>query len=982
MKTTKILVLLIVGIFIISSTVGILGAGDNDAEPNFDDTTTETEKYTMALAKPVFKNQEEFVEVSIEEQTSNLISDGKPKLPVVTKVFNYPVGTVIKNVDVDIERKTYNLDKKVMPSPIAVPLASIDKNANSEDANPIDKDFYETSKLYPTEPYLVKTGAGLMDGEHSTILYIRCYTQYSSIDDEIYVPEKIEINIEYEEPTPSFASQDQYDLIIITHEKFAEDLQPLVDHKNNLIPPIRTKMVTVDEIYDQYDGVADWEEIKMYLADHVHDWGVEYVLLAGGHKGQTDEWYVPDFRSHNWNPEDAYDPPYDETYSADLYFADVYYVDQFGNHVMDDWDSNNNGIYGEGPELYPGGEGTKDDPDLIPDVCLGRLPFRYTWEVPIAVNKIIDYENNADDSWFKKAVLAGGDGFPPERYGGIADPDAWEGEIVCDEFAELLDNKDFESIKAYCSDEGDIQVKDDADVIDIVNQGCGFTHFTGHASPIVLGSYEPGTGITPPPLIPFYTGFSVRQFDNEGKLPFMICEGCHNAQFDVTTQNLIEGGEDFLFSRDEWMPHDSSSWFVLQKGGGAIGVIGNTALGLGGLNYGCTEFVGGWIMLRFAHAYAIQNKEFTGTVWQQGVTDYITNFEVSTDMGDRKTVEERALIGDPSIRLGGYKNSVSDSDDEQEEENIIPVSLEAPTWQTGDSWTYRVDNIDFNYDEEVEGREFDIKFSSGDITMEVTEVTADTYTTEIISDDIDVTLGLLFDFYTEESETLEIPTLSFENIGLNGQMILDKETLGIKDIQINIVADIMENIENLGIELPGFVDILKPYISIPANIDINVNFENDFPLIDFPLNTGNIWTLQENTVTVTIDGSVESVWLRVLNFLNRFIQIVPPEFAQYLPNVDIGDVLNDFGIDTEYTVEIPDNIPDNYAHAPIFEGRGEKTINVPGGTFQAAEISVLDKNAEIYFSESAKNVVKLSSPVSDYIPIFEDLNLELVSTNQ
>ena len=98
-------------------------------------------------------------------------------------------------------------------------------------------------------------------------------------------------------------------------------------------------METVNNIYEEYDGVADWEEIKLFIADAIETYGITYVLLAGGHKGQTDEWWIPDFRSHNWNPLDTYDPPYDETFSADLYFADVYYIDAYGFHAFEDWDT-------------------------------------------------------------------------------------------------------------------------------------------------------------------------------------------------------------------------------------------------------------------------------------------------------------------------------------------------------------------------------------------------------------------------------------------------------------------------------------------------------------------------------------------------------------------------------------------------------------------------------------------------------------------
>jgi hypothetical protein len=766
----------------------------------------------------------------------------------------------------------------------------------------------------------------------------------------------------------------------VTHEVFEDELQPLVQHKEGL--GITTKLVTVDEIYEDYEGEGDWEEIKMYLADHVLDWDTKYLLLAGGHVGQTHDWYVPDFRSHCWDPADAYDPPYDETYSSDLYYADVYYTDQFGKFHMDDWDSNGNGIYAEGPDMPSG----TDVMDFYPDVHTGRLPMRYEWEADVIVEKIIDYENNARDSWFKKAVLAGGDGFPPERYGDIADPNAWEGEIVCNVFANLLSMRGVESTKCYCSDQGDVQVKEAKDVYSEINKGgCGFVHLTGHANPFSLGSYTPGIGISPPPLVAFYTGFNLIQYDNDGKYPFFICEGCHNAQFDVTGQDLIDSAlgayPGFIFARYEWIPHDSSSWLLLQQGGGAIGVIGNTALGLGGLNYGCTKFVGGWIMLRFAEAWGVDGEDYMGSVWTTGVNAFIDTFPINKDTGDRKTVEERVLLGDPSLRLGGYGSSLSEMDESESEENYGPVSISTPTWSVGDSWTYELDNIDIDLTA-IEGRALTLQLSTGDITLEVTDVSSSSYVLSMVSDNIDVAFGGLFDFRVPTAENINIPKVSFDNIKINGNIMLDKQTLGIKDIDLGLNLDLMDNLDNFGIEFPSFAEFLRPFMEIPLNIDVNVEFKNAIELIQFPLENDNIWGVPANTITVTIDGSSQSFWLRLLNFVNKFIEIVPPEFAKYLPNIDVSDILNDLGIESTYQIdmdEIPANLlPYHDDTTPLFEVMGSEQISVNGDQYNAARISIADDNGKMYYSESEDNIIKIVGHLSDYIPIIDDLNLELI----
>ncbi|HMA82822.1 MAG TPA: C25 family cysteine peptidase [Candidatus Thermoplasmatota archaeon] len=966
----KIITILIVGFFLLNGINAV--AYDQEETTNNNSFVKNSQ---IHVSKPEIIEKEKFLQIKLPEQTTYLFDQGKPILPVITKTLTFPIGTIIEDTTVTFSQEKHSLTNQIEPSPKFVPIG-YESQSNEQLQGVIDESVYSSSNLYPSEKYTVKKSVGLYNDERVVFVTTHCYSQYNPKDNILYTPDSIDIQVEYQPPTEPLFTENLYDMLIVTTEKFVESLQPLVDHKNSV--GIQTKIETVENIIEKYNGVDDWEDVKLCIKDSIENFGITYVLLAGGHKGQTNEWWVPDFRSHNWDPATAYDPPYDETYASDLYFADIYKYNDAGSPLFDDWDTNNNGIYAEGPKLNPGS--TYDEPDYIPDVYLGRLPIRYSWEVPIVVDKIINYENTADDSWFKTSVLAGGDGFPPERYGNSVDANAWEGEIVCDAFANLLSNKDFESTKCYCSDQGDVVVEDSDDVYNEVTKGCGIVHFTGHASPMVLGSYKPKAGVSPPHLIPFYSGFNVRQFDNEYKLPFMINEGCHNAQFDVTGQELLEyflseDNSHILLGRNEWIPHDASSWFVLQEGGGAIGVIGNTGLGLGGIDNWCTDAVGGWMMLRFAHAFAIQDKQHTGTVWAQGITDYVNNWPVLTDDGDRKTIEERALIGDPSVKLGGYQLDTEPADDDDTDQTIDPVSLNVPTWQIGNSWTYHLEKIDIDL-AEVEGRSIDFTFETGEIIFEITEDTGDEYIAKITSDNMKISLDLLFDFYMEEKDPLVVPETNLHNVSLQGVMNIDKSTLGINSVDISLELDIGENLEGLPIELPSFVSILKPYISIPAIVDINVDFEHPYPLLQFPLETGEFWGISESLVYVNIDGSVESIWLRLVNILNKFVQVIPPEFAKYLPKVDISEVLNDFGIQTEYEMELSEMT--QIEDSPLFEVKGKETVETNLDTFDTAAISILEGNGDMYFSESVKNVVKITSPISEYVPIFNDINLELV----
>jgi hypothetical protein len=982
----KIIPFVIVGILVFSglgaATTSLINRTNNNTEKI-------TENYYLEISNPTFTQEGEFVTIELEQAEAFMPHSGKPMLPIFTKTFAYPVGTRIDAVNVDINWERYNLDKKVTPTPVAIPL-SIDVYPIDLEERSFDEEVYTSTSLYPAEPYIIKYGAGIKDMEHVIFVNVKCFPQYSPGNDYVNIPKIINIDVEYQSPETQVKNEEQYDLLIITHEIFEDELQSLVDHKESL--GIATKLVTVDEIYDEYDSQSpyDWEQIKMYLADHVLDWDIKFVLLAGGRKGQTYDWWVPDFESNNWEPGTEYGS-WDETYSCDLYYSDVYRVNQYGQYEMDNWDSNGNGIYAEGP-LLPSGT---DQMDFYPDVYLGRFPIRAEWEADVVVDKVINYELNADDSWFKKAVLAGGDGFPPERYPGVAQPGIYEGEIVCDIYAQHLAQRGVVSTKVYCSGAGDIKCNKAEDVYNEISKGCGFVHLTGHSSPWSLGSYEPDTGISPePPLTAFYNGFDARLFDCGYKLPFMINEGCHNAQFDVTAQEIIDYLLDayflhpdigFQFYHYEWIPHEVSSWFVVQKGGGAIGVIGNTALGSGFINDGITRGLGGWLCLRYAEAWGVDEVDHTGEVYVTGISAYIDTFDVSGWDADRIRIEEQVLLGDPSVRLGGYGSTFQSDNTEETEQEYGQVSMSAPTWSVGDSWTYALENIDIDL-YPTEERGMTLELSAGDIILEVIDETSHAYRTSLTSDNIDITFGGVFDFNVEDVDDINIPTIHFDNIQIDAQLLIDKDNLGIQEVNLGLIIEIMENLDNfediLGFEFPPIVDTLAQYIEIPANINIDIEFDQPIDILQFPLENDNYWGIPANHVAITIGGSVESVWLRILDIINKIIPIIPAEIAQYLPDIDISEILEDNGIATYYEFDTPEIPAALLAYhldtTALLQVDGSENINTQAGSFNAAKISIVKDNGKIYYAESEGTIVKIIGHISDYIPIIEDINLELI----
>jgi len=597
----------------------------------------------VLISEPIIKEADNYLTIDLKESTSMLLETGKPVIPVVTKTFTFPLGTKIIDVKINSDMKEYTLSKKIQPSP--EPVSPSDRHVSVVSEVILDEEVYSSLDLYPLEPYTIRKSVGLKNGERVLSLNVRVNSQYSPAADAINIPTNIGIQIEYLLPENSILTADEYDLLIITDEKFSAKLQPLVNHKNSM--NIRTVLDTTQNIYPSYNGRDEPEDIKLRIKDAIDEWGIKYVLLVGGRKGQTFEWYIPERRTNNGGS-------FEGGYASDLYYADVY-KDEEGIPVFEDWDSNGNGVFAEFSNFV----GQKDIIDYYPDVAIGRLPFRYSSEIETVVNKIIDYENNADDSWFKKSVVIGGDGGPPAR--GYS-PGIYEDELECDLVADMLDNIGFNVEKLYTS-LGSFTSKED--VINAISNGAGFVHMSGHGNPAYWGNFLPDAE-SEEGMVDGLQLKDMNKLKNGDKLPVITVGGCHNAQFNVTMMNIIEGikkygingmffSAPYRFFYMEWVPRCFCSWLVFQKDGGAISSIGNAGLGIGYVNQHWNAGLSGWILPRFYDAYTNQSKDILGEAHDQAIIDYIDIIGgVNSDDADRKTVEEWILIGDPSLKIGGY----------------------------------------------------------------------------------------------------------------------------------------------------------------------------------------------------------------------------------------------------------------------------------------------------------------------------------------
>ncbi|MCD6482025.1 MAG: peptidase C25, partial [Thermoplasmata archaeon] len=419
---------------------------------------------------------------------------------------------------------------------------------------------------------------------------------------------------------------------------------------------IPTILKTTDEIYAAYDGRDEPEKIKYAIKDAIEEYGIKYVLLAGGMEGQhVHKWYVPVRYSY-------LDDGVKTGYMSDLYYADVYKYDN-GSLVFENWDSNGNGVYAEWSKS------NKDVLDMYPDVYVGRLAFRWKWEIKGVIDKIIGYENNArNQEWFKRMVVIGGDSFPDKDLG----TDYIEGQEECDKALSYMDN--FSHVRIYVEG-GDVNFTPENAEIEL-SKGEGFVYFSGHGSPASWGTH---------PHNHFHKWIdfdlkNIRKLNNGEKLPVLIVGGCLNCRFDTSILRIFTDGIWTYFS--EYAIPECWGWlFTRNPNGGSIATMGNTDLGYGAIGDGnsdeipdgtpdgipdCIQYFDGWLEPHFFEVYNKHGKDMLGEAWGTNLADYLNQFLIDWSkewesglpynfhIVNCKTVQEWVLLGDPSLKIGGY----------------------------------------------------------------------------------------------------------------------------------------------------------------------------------------------------------------------------------------------------------------------------------------------------------------------------------------
>ncbi len=197
---------------------------------------------------------------------------------------------------------------------------------------------------------------------------------------------------------PSVLPAGDYDHLIITNQELSAPFLELAIWKGernemgSVHENVRSTVVTLEDIladerfwgspYSHRGTGNDTQTIvRNFIIAAYRDWGVEYVLIGG------DDDIIPT----RMVKAPVYDSKFKEL-PADIYFSGL----------DGDWDTDNDGVYGEEGGIY-----TPDEADLLAEVFVGRATVSTVGQAWNFVNKTIGYEMGFSNQYGDDVLLIG-----------------------------------------------------------------------------------------------------------------------------------------------------------------------------------------------------------------------------------------------------------------------------------------------------------------------------------------------------------------------------------------------------------------------------------------------------------------------------------------------------------------------------------------------------------------------------------------------
>ncbi len=193
------------------------------------------------------------------------------------------------------------------------------------------------------------------------------------------------------QPDPAYSktTAETYDYVIVTLQSLYPTVAAsgFISWKESLGHQVVTVVIT-DAVIAGASGGDLAEQIRNFLRDNYLGWGTEYVLLVGNYSDVPMRYCYPDPGNHL---NEAGNPnAYSGEVPTDHYFADLSLLDSLS------WDLDGDGFYGEWGE---------DNPDILADVYVGRIPTSDPARITYTLNKLVGFEQ--DTGGWKNNALHG-----------------------------------------------------------------------------------------------------------------------------------------------------------------------------------------------------------------------------------------------------------------------------------------------------------------------------------------------------------------------------------------------------------------------------------------------------------------------------------------------------------------------------------------------------------------------------------------------
>ncbi len=540
---------------------------------------------------------------------------GKPAISFLPLKVLIPMGEKVTDIEIELSNHTDEFNYSLRHVNSIVPTDG--RNYSSTSA---DEAVYSSNRFYPYTDFQ-NGGSHLLNGYKILLLNVynekynpvektlRTFNQvnvtvYTESDRNVYSDENSMLletaekreqiksmvvnpdqvstycKTNIERPPVLLDPLDPHAMIIITDVQRASWFDGFVQWKAS--KGINADVFTTESILAAYNGVDDQEKIREFIKDAYTTYSastdpLRYVILGG-----DDEiipvryaWAAID---STFSPEHVYDLVEDVP-------TDFYYSALDGS-----WNDDNDNDFGE-----PG-----DNPDMFPEVALGRIPCETQEEFNHFFNKLYHYVDvNTDGNDF--VYLIGEDlDWTPQTWGGDS----------MDELAEMMP-EEYHYVRLY---EREGTYSQEA-VVDALNFGPAIIFHDGHAnSDYVLG-------------IP---SGAIANLENT-QYGLIYTHGCHSAGFDE-----LESG-----------PEEAISEKLIFNEGGLFAYFGNTRYGWGEL--GTTNGGSQWYHRAFVDAIFADGIHELGWALQQSRID-LANQAVNIEVW-RWIHYELVMFGDPSAEL-------------------------------------------------------------------------------------------------------------------------------------------------------------------------------------------------------------------------------------------------------------------------------------------------------------------------------------------